>query len=386
MVCRESTAASDPARLVLRNSGFVNGETSSVLGGTLSVLDSNSATTTAVGSYTGVITASGQTSTNYTITYVAGNLTGDTGHCSTITARRCVASLRRSQIPLSSVSYTGFVNGETTSVLGGTLSLVVETNAATTTAGSYTGVITASGQTATNYTITYDAGNLTVTPAHNGNSANSVSRVYGSFGPGGPGVMYSGFVNGETPSVLGGTLSIHESKSATTTAAGGYTDGITASGQTSTNYTITYVAGNLTLSTPAAASAITADGVQSRHESTGLYRSRVLGVSYAGFVNGETSSVLGGTLSDSRLEVGHDDGGGQLPRRRDHGLRSDLDEPATITYDAGDAGGHAGCGSRSRPMVCREFTGARIRRFGVTYSGFVNGETSSVLGRYAVSS
>ena len=96
------------------------------------------------------------------------------------------------------------MNGETSSVLGGTLS-VVDSEAATTTAGHYTGVITASGQTSTNYTITYIAGNLTVTPAALTITANGVSRVYG-LGPA-LGVTYSGFVNGETSSVLGGTLS-----------------------------------------------------------------------------------------------------------------------------------------------------------------------------------
>ena len=121
--------------------------------------------------------------------------------------------------PTLGVSYSGFVNGETSSVLGGTLS-VVDSEAATTTAvGIYTGVITASGQTSTNYTITYVAGNLTVTPAALTITANGVSRVYGASDPT-LGVTYSGFVNGETSSVLGGTLSVVDSKAATTTAVG----------------------------------------------------------------------------------------------------------------------------------------------------------------------
>ena len=255
MVCRESTARRT-RRLVSRYSGFVNGETSSVLGGTLSVVDSEAATTTAVGSYSGVITASGQTSTNYTITYVAGNLTV-TPAALTITANG-VSRVYGASDPALGVTYSGFVNGETSSVLGGTLS-VVDSDAATTTAvGTYTGVITASGQTSTNYTITYVAGNLTVTPAALTITANGVSRVYGASDPV-LGVTYSGFVNGETSSVLGGTLSVVDSDAATTTAVGAYTGVITASGQTSTNYTITYVAGNLTV-TPAALT-ITANGV-----------------------------------------------------------------------------------------------------------------------------
>ncbi len=195
----------------------MNGETSGVLGGTLSEIDSKAAPTTAVGSYTGVITASGQTSTNYTISYVAGNLTV-TPAALTITASS-VSRVYGASDPTLGVTYSGFVNGETSSVLGGTLSEVDSKAAPTTVVGSYTGVITASGQTATNYTITYVAGNLTVTPAALTITANGVSRVYGASDPA-LGVTYSGFVNGETSSVLSGTLSEIDSKAAPTTAVG----------------------------------------------------------------------------------------------------------------------------------------------------------------------
>ena len=149
------------------------------------------------------------------------------------------------------VTYSGFVNDENSGVLGGTLSVVDSKSATTIAVGSYTGVITASGQTSTNYTITYAAGSLTITPAALTITASGVSRVYGASDPT-LGVTYSGFVNGETSIVLGGTASFVDSKAAPTTAVGSYTSVITASGQTSPNYTITYVAGNLTV-TPAAA-------------------------------------------------------------------------------------------------------------------------------------
>ena len=121
--------------------------------------------------------------------------------------------------PTLGVTYSGFVNGETSSVLGGTLSVVDSDAAPTTGVGSYAGVITASGLTSTNYTITYVAGNLTVTPAPLTITASGVSRVYGASDPT-LGVTYSGFVNGETSSVLGGTLSVVDSDAATTTGVG----------------------------------------------------------------------------------------------------------------------------------------------------------------------
>ena len=85
--------------------------------------------------------------------------------------------------PAIGVTYSGFVNGETSSVLGGTLSVADSDAAPTTDVGTYTGVITASGQTSTNYTITYVAGNLTVTPAPLTITANGVTRVYGASDP-----------------------------------------------------------------------------------------------------------------------------------------------------------------------------------------------------------
>ena len=78
MVCREFMVPSDPA-LGVTYSGFVNGETSSVPGGTLSVVDADAAPTTGVGSYAGVITASGLTSTNYTITLCCRQSDGHAG-------------------------------------------------------------------------------------------------------------------------------------------------------------------------------------------------------------------------------------------------------------------------------------------------------------------
>ena len=357
MACRVSTVLPIPT-LGVSYSGFVNGETSSVLGGTLSVVDSDAAPTTAVGSYGGVITASGQTSTNYTITYVAGNLTVTPAPL-TITAngvsrvygaadpdagsqllgirewrdveragrnlvgRRlgCGADNRGGQLHRGhhglrsdldelydhlrcrqSDGHAGpahdhgqwcvaclrcFGSRAGSQLLGIREWRDVERagrNACRSSTrmrrrqpavGSYTGVITASGQTSTNYTITYVAGNLTVTPAPLTITANGVSRVYGASDPA-LGVSYSGFVNGETSSVLGGTLSVVDSNAATTTAVGSYAGVITASGQTSTNYTITYVAGNLTV-TPAPLT-ITANGVSRVYGAS----DPALGVSYSG--------------------------------------------------------------------------------------------------------
>jgi len=63
------------------------------------------------------------------------------------------------------VSYSGFVGGDTSAVVGGTLS-ISRTNALTdVAAATYTGVLVPTGLTASNYNISYSNGNYTIVPA-----------------------------------------------------------------------------------------------------------------------------------------------------------------------------------------------------------------------------
>jgi len=102
-----------------------------------------------------------------------------------------------------------------------------------------------------NYTLPTSAsgpiGNIT--PASLTVAANPDSKVYdGTAYSGGNGASYSGLMNGETAAVLGGTLA-YGGTSQGAVNAGSYL--ITPSGLTSSNYTIGYVDGTLTI-TPAA--------------------------------------------------------------------------------------------------------------------------------------
>jgi hypothetical protein len=108
-------------------------------------------------------------------------------------------------------------------------------------AGSYS--ITASGASSTNYTISYLAGTLTVTPAALTITATSTNKVYGAPLPALT-ASYSGFVNGDTASNLS-AQAVLSTSAAAASPAGSYP--ITASGASSTNYAISYVAGTLTI-------------------------------------------------------------------------------------------------------------------------------------------
>jgi hypothetical protein len=84
-----------------------------------------------------------------------------------------------------------------------------------------------------------------ITPAPLTVTANADSKTYNGVAySGGNGVAYSGFVNSETPSVLGGSLS-YGGTSQGATNAGSYA--IAPGGLTSGNYTVGYVNGVLTI-------------------------------------------------------------------------------------------------------------------------------------------
>src|SRR6185437_14226685 len=100
------------------------------------------------------------------------------------------------------------------------------------------------GATASNYAIAFVNGTLRITPATLTITANDATRVYGAGNPA-FGAGYSGFVNGDTSSVVSGlTLSPPPSP------ANAGTHAIVPSGATAANYAISYRNGTLTI-TPA---------------------------------------------------------------------------------------------------------------------------------------
>src|SRR5205823_1722306 len=132
-----------------------------------------------------------------------------------------------------------------------------------------------------NYTVVLNNGTLTISKAPLTVTANNPSKIYDGIAFTGPGgVTYSGFVNGETESVLTGSVS-YSGTSQGKINAGSYT--IVPGGLSSDNYDISFVAGTLTIS-PAALT-VTANNFSRLY--TGLAFSDGNGVSYAGFVNGE---------------------------------------------------------------------------------------------------
>ena len=209
------------------------------------------------------------------------------------------------------------------------------------------------------YTITVNPAVLTVT-------ANNVSRAYGATNPTFTDTI-TGFVNGDTSSVVSGTPSL------TTTATSASTAGsypITASGTlTATNYSFSYVNGTLTVTTAAQTVNFTAlpspviYGVSpitlSATASSGLAVTFSV-VSGPGTVNGSTLTITGaGTVVVAANKAGNTNYAAATQV-----TQSVVVNKATLTVTAANA--------------TRTY-GAANPTFTDTITGFVNGDTSSVV-------
>jgi hypothetical protein len=137
-------------------------------------------------------------------------------------------------------STAGFIRGDAVA----TVTLTSAGAAATAGAGSYS--IVPSGATGTgvgNYDITYAAGTLAVYRAALTVTADDQTTLFGAPLPALT-VHYAGFVNGDTPAVLGGSLAF---STAATAASPVGTYVITPGGLTSPNYAIVFANGTLTV-------------------------------------------------------------------------------------------------------------------------------------------
>ena len=336
-------------------SGFVNGDTTNALS-SQAALSTTATAASPAGSYS--ITASGASSTNYTIAYVAGTLTV-TPAALTITALN-TNKVYGAPVPVLSASYSGFVNGDTTNSLSAQAALSTTATAASP-AGSYG--ITASGASSTNYTIAYVGGTLTVTPAALTITALNTNKVYGAPVP----VLsasYSGFVNGDTTNALSSQAALSTTATAVS-PAGSYS--ITANGASSTNYTIAYVGGTLTV-TPAALT-ITALNTNKVYGAP----VPVLSASYSGFVNGDTTNSLSAQAALSTTATVASPAG--IYSITASGASS---TNYTISYVAGTLT-VTPAGLTITALNTNKVYGAAVPVLSGSYSGFVNGDTTNSL-------
>ena len=337
-----------PANNGVEYDGFVGGETSTVLGGSLDYDYSYTQYDDVGDNYT--ITPKGLTSNNYNISYVAGTLTVNP-KALTITADAKEKAYGDDD-PALTYTPEGLVG---TDVITGVL--LREEGEDIGTYAIHQNTVTASS----NYTITYIGANFTITPRPLTITAKSVTITYGNE-PTNDGVTYSGFAPGEDRSVLSGTLA-YAYNYEQFGDVGSYT--ITPSGLTGANYNISFVAGTLTVN-PREVGLVWSETTTFPYDgashcltatATGMVNDDVIAVN----VTGAQKDVGVHTATASSL-TGDKAGNYKLP---DANTKEFSITKAVLTVTAKNHSityGDAPAGN------------------GVTYEGFVNSETASVLG------
>ncbi len=269
-------------------------------------------------------------------------------------------------LPTFTASYSGFVNGDTQGVLSGSPSLTTSATSGSP-VGNYAITAALGTLSAQNYSFVFVNGTLSINPAVLTVTADNAAMTYGGTLPTFT-ASYSGFVNGDTQGVLSGSPSL------TTTATsqspvGNYP--ITAAQGTLSAQNYTFVFVNGTLSINPAVLTVTANNAAMTYGGT----LPTFTASYSGFVNGDTQGVLSGspsmtTTATSQSPVGN------YPIIAAQGTLSAQNytfafvngtltiSPAVLTVTANNITAHSG-----QPLPPLTYT----------VSGFVNGDTQSVL-------
>ena len=224
--------------------GTVSGSASAPAGLTGTTCSSTANSTTPVGTDSGANTCSGATGSNYAITYAAGNVTVSAEPV-TVTASNTTMTYGGTA-PTPSALYTyGSVTRSATAPAGLTAPTCSTTANSTTPVGTDSGANTCSGASGSNYSISYASGSVTVSAEPVTITASNTSMTQGSTPPiPTPEYTYGSVTLSATaPTGLTGTTC---STTATNmTPVGTDTGANTCSGASGSNYSITYVAGNV---------------------------------------------------------------------------------------------------------------------------------------------
>jgi alpha-tubulin suppressor-like RCC1 family protein len=336
-------------------SGFVNGDTAASLT-TLPSCTTPVTSVSAVGTYD--TTCSGAADPNYTISYTDGSV--QVGPASITVTASSASMLYGGTVPVVTASVAGLQNGETASVLGAGL---VCSTAATSSSPVGTYSSSCSGAADPNYTITYVNGSTLVSPASLSISASSASATYGGTIPAIT-ASYSGFVNGDGP----GSLSSAPTCSTTATSSspvGSYPS--SCSGAADPNYTISYAGGSVQV--------MTASLVIAASSPTMTYGGTVptINASYSGFVNGDNVASLTSPPTCSTTATSTSPAGSYADS-----CAGATDSNYTITYVPGSTV----VGSAALVIRASSGTmtyGGTVPTITPSYSGFVNGDTTSSL-------
>ena len=352
--------------------GFVNGDTFGVVSGNATLATSATASS-GVGAYPITVAPGSLSAANYTFALVNGTLTV-TAATLTVTARDATKVYGRAN-PTFTDTIAGFVNGDKPTVVSGTASL---TTSATPSSGVGTyAIIAAQGSlSAANYTFVFVDGTLTVTPATLRVRAKNATQVYGlQRQPDLRRARRCAVYRVQASSTARyGRRAQRASASLTTSATpsssvGTYTIVATQGSLAAANYVFKFVNGTLTV-TPAVLTVTAADATMVYGTSMPALTNTI-----TGFVNSDPSSVVSGSAVLATSATSSSDAGnyaitvglGSLSAanytfKLVNGTLAVT--PATLTVTANDAS---------------KVYGDANATFTDTITGFVNGDTSSVV-------
>ena len=340
--------------LTLTYTGFVNGDNSSVLSGTLSA-STTAQTNSPVGAYPILFT--GQHAANYSVAYVAGSL-GIEPAPLIVQAENASRAYGQTNPPFAAL-ITGFANGDTTNVLSGQWELSCSAQP-TSPQGTYP-IVAAGNLTATNYSITYSNGTLSVATYTLVVTAANQTRPYGGTNP-----VFTGTLVG---------LQSGDNITATYSTTAGVQSGVGTYAIVPTlndpngklpNYGVTLQNGTLTITpatlTVAAANASRAYGATNP----------ALGGTLSGLVNGDSITASYSTTAAARSSVGI------------YAIVPSLNDPKSKLSNYTPTLQNGTLTVTAAPLVGRADNKSRLYGQGnppltLSYTGFVNGDNSSLL-------
>ena len=341
-------------------SGFVNGEDENVI--TSKTLSCTATSTSNVGDY--AITLSNVQATNYTVTSTTNGTLTVTKAPLTMTAKNKSVTYG-SNLPTLEATYTGLKNGETAPAW--TTAPAITTTATTgCQVGEYP--ITITGAVARNYDLTVNGGTLTVTKKALTVRAANKSRTYGETNPELT-VTYSGLVNGETePEWV--HQPVVETEATRLSSAGDYD--IEVKVAEAVNYEVTPVKGTLTINKAALTIAPKSESRYYGDENPAFE------LEYAGLRNDEdapewvtaptisTSATASSSVGTYNITIASGAVARNYTLTRQTGVLTVNKAPLQISV-----------GNYTKQP------GEPMPTFALTYEGFKNGQTKSVLSHQA---
>src|SRR5882757_9721995 len=164
-------------------SGALSGDTFTLTASTVATPSSSA------GTYSIVPAATGANLANYNVVYVNGTLTVDKAILIVTPSNQSIVA--GSVLPAFSATITGFINGDTQTVVTG-LPALTTTATSSSPAGSYPITATLGTLAATNYSFTFGTGTLTITPAASN-----------------PGVSFTGRAKAGTQPIVGAAVQLY---------------------------------------------------------------------------------------------------------------------------------------------------------------------------------